>query len=155
MGDQIGSNVPWFAYRLYGANNRLLYSGSTNNLERRFYEHRGHRWWADIARVEVDEFPSRWRAALAERLAGKGEHGWIRAGIGKGIAASMTDEELVEAIQHPAYARFGDISIANRWGIPVAKIRRLMLESRRQPIPEVARYSAADPVTLLKVLGKR
>lgn len=130
MGDQIGSNVPWFAYRLYDAKDCLLYSGSTNNLKRRFREQKGRSWWGDVARVEVEEFPARWRAALAERLAGKGKHGWVCGGIGKGIAAAMTDAELIEAIQHPAYRSWGDIHFALSWGIPVAKIRALMDAAR-------------------------
>lgn len=123
MGDQIGANVPWFVYRLYDQDGRLLYCGATNNLERRLREHGRSRWWREVAKKEVEEFPCRWRATLAERVAGPGEHGWLRAGIGKGLAATMTDADLMEALEHPAYARTSEVAISQKWGVRVAKIR--------------------------------
>lgn len=125
MGDQIGRNQPWYLYRALDADGALLYAGSTNCLERRWQEHHGTTWWPLVDHMDVDEFPSRWRAALAERVAGEGRYGTLRGGIGRGLASSMTTAELVEAMQHPAYARESAKWLACRWGLPVALIRQL------------------------------
>lgn len=119
----------------------LLYSGSTNNTDRRLAEHRLKAWYAQVDRIEITEHRSRWRAALEERATGRGQHGSIRGGIGQRLAAFMTDEDLVEALSHPTYKRLSNVEMAMRWGIPVAKIRVLR--------------TGIDRMSLLKTLGER
>lgn len=127
MSDQIGHNKPCYVYRLYGRFGDLLYVGSTTDVKRRMAEHRISKSWArrEVFRIEVEEYSSRWRAALAERAAGRGTYGQLRGGIGKGMAAVMTDEELLEALAHPVYDRMGDEEISHRWGMRVTKVREL------------------------------
>jgi hypothetical protein len=125
VSDQIGCGKVTFLYRLYDASDDLLYAGITTSVERRLSEHRPKHWYAQVTRVEVDEFPSRWRAVLAECLAGHGRHGVLPGGIGKGLAASMTESELAEAAAHPVYARWTESSLARQWGLPVQRIREL------------------------------
>lgn len=125
MSDQIGYNKPCFAYRAYGSDGRLLYAGITTDVDRRMQEHRGKRWHSAMARLQVDEYPSRWRAALAERAAGRGSTGSLRGGVGKALAAVMTEAELAEVITHRTYAHCGDEFFARSWGMKIAKIRAL------------------------------
>jgi hypothetical protein len=126
MSDQIGRATVTHLYRLYDSAGALLYAGISTNVDRRLSEHRmSKRWYRSVARVETDEYQSRWRAALAELSAGRGRHGIIPGGIGKGLVANMTDEELSEAAAHPAYARRSDGTLARQWGLPVRQIREL------------------------------
>lgn len=125
MSDQVGCGTATYLYRLYDAAGALLYAGITTSVERRLSEHRPKPWYAEVARVETDEYPTRWRAVLAEWTAGHGRHGVLSGGIGKGLAASMTPDELAEAAAHPAYARLADGTLARQWGLPVRQIREL------------------------------
>ena len=126
MSDQIGRAATTHLYRMYDSTGLLLYAGITTNVERRLSEHRSSKtWYRSVARVETDEYGSRWRAALAELSAGRSRHGVIPGGIGKGLAASMTDAELTEAAAHPTYARLADGILARQWRLPVQKIREL------------------------------
>lgn len=63
-------------YRLYDANDRLLYVGITAHPDRRWIEHaldkRGS-WWSDVHRKSVQWMESRAEAEEAERLAIKTE----------------------------------------------------------------------------------
>lgn len=130
MSDQIGRATITHLYRLYDSAGVLLYVGISTNVERRLAEHRMLKhWYRSVARVKTDEYESRWRAALAELSAGRGRHGIIPGGIGKGLAASMTDEELSEAAAHPAYACRSDGTLARQWGLPVMRIRSLRTAS--------------------------
>jgi predicted GIY-YIG superfamily endonuclease len=46
-------------YRLFDAEDRLLYVGSTKCVERRLGQHRSAQpWFGDVTRTEVEEFPS-------------------------------------------------------------------------------------------------
>lgn len=135
MSDQIGHDKPCFMYRLYDSTGRLLYAGSTTDVKRRMAEHKMSKfWYADVSRVEADEYPSRWRAALAERDTGRGKYGGLPGGISKGIAAAMSDEELMEALSHPAYADWGSEAIARTWGIKIGKVRELRANVDRMAV---------------------
>jgi hypothetical protein len=125
VSDQIGSTRVTYHYRLYNAFDALLYAGVTTSVKRRLSEHQGKPWYKEVARVETDEYPARWRAMLAECVSGHGRHGVLPGGIGKKLAASMTEDELAEAAAHPAYARWADGSLARQWGLPVQLIRDL------------------------------
>jgi|tagenome__1003787_1003787.scaffolds.fasta_scaffold20525752_3 hypothetical protein len=125
MSDQIGRNATTYHYRLYDAAGSLLYAGITTSVERRIAEHRPKRWYIEVASIETDEYPTRWRAVLAECVTGHGRYGLLPGGIGKGLAASMTDAELAEAAAHPAYRRWNDGALARQWGVPVQRVRRL------------------------------
>jgi hypothetical protein len=129
MSDQIGHSAITYHYRLYDAAGVLLYAGVTTSMKRRLAEHRRKYWYSEVARVETDEYPARWRAMLAEFLGGHGRYGILPGGIGKGLAASMTDEELTEAAAHPTYARWSDGTLARQWGLPVMRIRSLRTAS--------------------------
>lgn len=125
MSDQIGHDKTWYVYRMYDIGGRLLYAGSTTSVPRRAAEHRPRAWYQEVSRVEVDEYQGRWRAALAERVAGPGRHGGLRGGIGKALAAAMNDEELAEAMSHAAYAKEGNEALARAWGISIHRVRQL------------------------------
>lgn len=64
-----------FLYRLFDAEDRLLYVGITNQPRRRFHHHRTTKtWWADVARHELETHPNREVASAAEIAAITGEH---------------------------------------------------------------------------------
>ena len=125
MSDQIGRGRATYLYRMYDQAGALLYAGITTSVKRRLEEHRPKCWYREVARIETDEYPTRWRAALAECTSGHGRYGTLPGGIGKGLAASMSEMELAEAAAHPVYANLSDGSLARQWGISVQKIREL------------------------------
>jgi hypothetical protein len=136
VSDQIGRNKRTYLYRLYDISGALLYAGITTSVKRRLAEHRMlKQWYPDVARIETDEYPSRWRAALAELSVGHGRHGRLPGGIGKVMAGSMTEAELAEAASHPAYASWASGVLARQWGIPVHRVREL----RRSPTDDGGR----------------
>jgi hypothetical protein len=145
MSDQIGRGTATYLYRLYDSSDELLYVGVTTNVERRMSEHRPKPWYARVARFQVDEYPTRWRAVLAECVAGHGQHGILPGGIGKAMAASMAREELTEAAAHPAYAHLTDGLLARQWGIPVQHVRELRQPSAWTPGD---RQTTSDPLSL-------
>jgi excinuclease UvrABC nuclease subunit len=58
---------PAAVYRLYDANNRLLYVGASSNPQTRFREHkRTAPWWGDVARHTIRWHESRQAALAAE-----------------------------------------------------------------------------------------
>lgn len=66
---------PTVLYRLYDADDQLLYVGATGNLTQRRYSHRSNQPWGhEIARIEAETFPSRAAALAAEREAIAAEH---------------------------------------------------------------------------------
>lgn len=130
MSDQIGVDRTTHLYRLYDASDALLYAGIATDVKRRLAEHRSSKsWFGQVARVEAEEYASRWRAALAELSAGRGRYGHLPGGIGKKMATSMTEQELSEAAVHPAYAKWSDGILARQWGLPVQLIRELRAEA--------------------------
>jgi predicted GIY-YIG superfamily endonuclease len=57
-------------YRFFDLRGRLLYIGLTVDLPARLTRHRLDKpWWSDVARVEVEHYPSRAAVAAAERSA--------------------------------------------------------------------------------------
>jgi hypothetical protein len=57
-------------YRHFDANGCLLYVGISLNTVKRLAEHRqDSRWFNQIARVEIEHFPSRKQAMMAEQVA--------------------------------------------------------------------------------------
>lgn len=61
---------PHFLYRWWGPNDRLLYVGITNDLERRTGEHAAEKpWIAEAVGATVETFPSRSAALAAEERA--------------------------------------------------------------------------------------
>ena len=62
-------------YRHFDAEGRLLYVGITNNYARRSGEHAEDKpWWRDVARSEVERYPTRKAALEAEKRAIIAEH---------------------------------------------------------------------------------
>jgi predicted GIY-YIG superfamily endonuclease len=62
-------------YRHFDAEGRLLYVGITNNYARRSGEHADDKpWWRDVARSEVERYPTRKAAMDAEKAAIESEH---------------------------------------------------------------------------------
>lgn len=53
-------------YRLYDADDQLLYVGITNMPNVRLAAHRGRGWWHQVARTEVEWYETRQPAAQAE-----------------------------------------------------------------------------------------
>lgn len=57
-------------YRMYDADDRLLWVGMSTNLIQRIVSHRAtQQWWPRVAKVTVDHFAGRKAAAAAERAA--------------------------------------------------------------------------------------
>lgn len=64
------ADAPTILYRLYGADDALLYIGITGNKVQRFEGHRRNtRWWKQVARKELTTFPDRASAVAAEEKA--------------------------------------------------------------------------------------
>lgn len=62
-------------YRLYDADENLLYVGITFMLDTRMNTHsREKRWWGQVARRDTATFPDRRSALHAERVAIKSEN---------------------------------------------------------------------------------
>lgn len=63
-------------YRLYDADNRLLYIGMSRDPKRRWAQHQAQRkpWWPDVVSRQVVWFPTRVIAEVVEREAIKEEH---------------------------------------------------------------------------------
>jgi hypothetical protein len=58
-----------YLYRHFDAEGRLLYVGISLSAVHRLAQHRASAWFASIATVTIETFPSRAGAAEAERLA--------------------------------------------------------------------------------------
>lgn len=56
-------------YRFYGARNKLLYVGITNNFPQRMLEHSQKHWWPQVRATTTDTYPDRASAAQAETQA--------------------------------------------------------------------------------------
>lgn len=62
--------MPTALYRLYNAEDVLLYVGVANRIEERLGSHSGTKlWWAEVVRTEVEWFGSRDAAEKAEAVA--------------------------------------------------------------------------------------
>lgn len=58
--------VPYTVYRLYDADDRLLYVGCTAHRMSRIEQHESKAWWPEVAFVVVSHHPSRAAARRAE-----------------------------------------------------------------------------------------
>jgi hypothetical protein len=66
--------VPTTLYRLFSADDALLYVGVTGNVKTRMAYHSTDKpWWPEVARMEVESHPSRTAAETAEDHAIAGE----------------------------------------------------------------------------------
>jgi predicted GIY-YIG superfamily endonuclease len=64
------TNEPTTLYRLYDANDRLLYIGITNRPEVRFRTHAANQaWWSEVVRSSLCTYATRAAAAAAEAQA--------------------------------------------------------------------------------------
>jgi len=67
---EIDGEEPTFLYRLFGADDRLLYVGITGNLGSRLVQHAGTKdWWPEVTRKTALLYPSRAEAQQAEMAA--------------------------------------------------------------------------------------
>lgn len=61
------TNVRTAIYRLFGAEDNLLYVGVAKNPEARWRDHRSAKpWWLEVQRKTVDWYPTRLAALVAE-----------------------------------------------------------------------------------------
>lgn len=61
-------------YRFYDRDGELLYVGITNNPPRRFSKHKSEKdWWIQVARIDLEQHPTREELQDAERNAVAGE----------------------------------------------------------------------------------
>lgn len=60
---------PTFLYRFFDAEDKLLYIGMSYHLENRLDSHRFGKPWDRISRIQIEHFPTREKAAAAEREA--------------------------------------------------------------------------------------
>lgn len=56
-------------YRLFAADNTLLYVGASHNPKERFGRHKDRAWWPEVARKNVTWYPDRRTALHREALA--------------------------------------------------------------------------------------
>lgn len=60
----------WTLYRMYDADDQLLYIGISGRGPRRFTEHRGAKaWWIRVATIKVEHYASEEAARTAEAQA--------------------------------------------------------------------------------------
>ena len=74
--DDPKNNRPHFVYRVYDANDELLYVGVTVNVKQRMRLHKSNRvaWYGRMATVDTKEYPDKPSARLAEAKAINAEH---------------------------------------------------------------------------------
>ncbi len=61
---------PQTLYRMFSADDQLLYVGITQRQLERFHQHAGQKyWWNEVARIEVQHYPDRETVVGAERQA--------------------------------------------------------------------------------------
>lgn len=87
MGDmgEMGEK-PTALYRFFAADNRLLYVGITHRLNGRLSAHKRDKPWQEVARIELEHYPTREQALAAEERAIKSEKpAWnvVHSGGGK------------------------------------------------------------------------
>lgn len=87
-------------YRHFDAEGRLLYVGISKNATERL---RGHKhkssWFKEIARVEIQHFPTREEARAAEALAIKSEKPLLNKAISFKVAPVITDDsQIIDAL---------------------------------------------------------
>lgn len=71
----MSAETRYVVYRLWAADDSLLYIGSTGNWPLRMTQHQRHQpWWGQITRTALDYFPTREAAYAAERIAIQLEH---------------------------------------------------------------------------------
>jgi predicted GIY-YIG superfamily endonuclease len=62
-------NLPHTLYRFHDAAGRLLYIGIAVDFLQRWRKHRRREWWSQVARMDIEQYPSRSAALAAERQA--------------------------------------------------------------------------------------
>lgn len=97
-------------YRLYDANDQLLYIGIAEYPPKRFVEHeRDKPWWPEVARRDVEWIESRAKAETAERcaIAAEGPRYNRIHNIGHPIAAEVSPEsaKVFSSFKHHYEAR--------------------------------------------------
>lgn len=59
-----------YVYRVYDADERLIYIGATSDLMKRWDAHEALSWWYELAeRVDAEPYPTRYAAFAAEMVA--------------------------------------------------------------------------------------
>lgn len=105
-----------YVYRLYDANDRLLYVGCTSQLQHRMTSHaRLQAWWPDVARLESEGPYSR-----AEGLRREQNAIWYGRPL---YNVQHNRRPLSESAPYSEVA-----AVAERTGIPATHIRRAMAE---------------------------
>jgi hypothetical protein len=110
-----GVNEPTAVYRLYDANDRLVYVGVTKNVERRWSEHEWKCWWPQVARREVTWLGNRPDALLAERRS-----------VIAALLAADSDASLRDAVILAGRVGWSKYMIAGELKIAVAEADALL-----------------------------
>lgn len=146
-------------YRLYDADNRLLYVGIASDPERRWRDHatdRARFWWPLVTKKEVQWFDSRPQAAEAEIEAIRAEDPRHNSQYGLSpmlalLPPSRPDETPRGGAKHPHDPRAADVRIA-------AEIRRLITDgglpvgSRLPTTDELVERFNSSNVTIQRAL---
>lgn len=66
---RVDPDATHYLYRVWNAENELMYVGVTINVRQRFTMHRAAGWWPEGAQHTVEEFPNRADAEAAETAA--------------------------------------------------------------------------------------
>lgn len=116
---EIGKGVPTALYRLYAADDSLLYIGVTGNLEARFTQHaKAKTWWADVTRKTAAWYPSRAEAREAEIEAIEGEQ--PRHNIAHKVRVPRAPEPLHKPRRHHIPENWGQRFFATLFGALLA-----------------------------------
>lgn len=122
------SEQPSQMYRLFDAEDRVIYIGSTGNAEQRIATHRNTMWWGPtIHRVQIETFPNREAAMLAEREAVQTEFPRWNINLRNWNRPGWTADNLADFIT--ALENFPEVMVPAR--IKRIEVARNLLDSHR------------------------
>ena len=121
---------PGFLYRHYDADGALLYVGISLNAVSRLAQHRDHaHWFQLIARVDIEQHPSREAAIQAEKLAIHNEnprHNLMRPSPPKKSRGAQASSDNLTARLVSLNPTYSLKQIAECLGVRTSKVNELM-----------------------------
>jgi predicted GIY-YIG superfamily endonuclease len=124
----------YILYRFFAADERLLYIGMTRNPGRRLEKHSGDKsWWSDVARIDMEHYPTVAALRDAERQAIRAEHPTHNIRMNGASGSSLTAAEKPRA--------------TSRCGLVVGSVYAIGLDDGECPVGVVTDIDG-DGVTL-------
>ena len=56
-----------YIYRFYDKENKIIYVGKTNNLQKRFSQHKKKEWWYQVYTIDVAEVSNKYMTDIYEQ----------------------------------------------------------------------------------------